>query len=92
MDPQIPANPLMPFIPYLLMFFIFYVLVIRPRNKEQDGHKKKLEGLKKNDVVVTAGGIHGTVVNVKEKTVVLRVDDSVKMEFDKTAISRVENG
>ena len=45
--------------------------------------------LKKNDQAVTVGGIHGTVVLTKEKTVVLRIDDNVKIEFDKEAIATV---
>ena len=46
--------------------------------------------LKKNDQVVTSAGIHGTVVMVKDKTVILRVDDNVKMEFDKEVIVSVQ--
>jgi preprotein translocase subunit YajC len=91
MDPQTSVNPLAQFFPFILMFLVFYLIVIRPQKKEQDAHKKKLAALKKNDRVVTAGGIHGVVSLVKETTVVLRVDDSVKLELDKTAVSRVES-
>ncbi|MCK5082671.1 MAG: preprotein translocase subunit YajC, partial [Candidatus Omnitrophica bacterium] len=42
-----------------------------------------------NDQVVTVGGIHGTVALTKEKTVMLRVDDNVKIEFDREAIATV---
>ena len=62
--------------PMILIFAIFYMLVFRPQKKEQQEKKKMRETLKKNDQAVTAGGIHGTVVLVKEKTVVLRVDDN----------------
>jgi len=48
-----------------------------------------LKNIKKNDEVVTVGGIHGTVVLVKDKTAVVRVDDNVKIEFDKESITRV---
>ena len=91
MDPQTSVNPLVQFFPFILMFLIFYLLVIKPQKKEQDEHKKKLAALKKNDAVVTAGGIHGTVSLIKETTVIVRVDDSVKLELDKSAISRVES-
>jgi preprotein translocase subunit YajC len=50
-----------------------------------------IAALKKNDEVITSGGIHGTVVNVKEKTVVLRLDENVRVEFDKEAILAVVN-
>jgi len=46
-----------------------------------------ISSLKKNDKVVTIGGIYGVVVNVKEKTVILRVSDNVKIEVDKNCIS-----
>jgi preprotein translocase subunit YajC len=71
----------------ILIFAIFYILVFRPQKKEQQEKKKLRETLKKNDQVVTIGGLHGTVVLVKEKTVVLRADDNVKLEFDKEAIA-----
>jgi preprotein translocase subunit YajC len=45
--------------------------------------------LKKNDEVVTSGGIHGTVVNVKDSVVTLRVDDNVRMDVDRNAIGRL---
>ena len=77
------------FMPMILIFGIFYFLVFRPQKKEQQEKQKMRKGLKKNDQVVTAGGIHGTVVLAKEKTVVVRVDDNVKVEFDKEAVAHV---
>ena len=49
-----------------------------------------MSNLKKGDRVVTIGGIHGKVVSVKEKVVVLRIDDRAEITFDKNAISTVE--
>ena len=43
--------------------------------------------LKKNDEVVTGGGIHGTVLNVKDNTLTLRIDENVKIEINKSAVS-----
>ena len=77
------------FIPMILIFVIFYMLVFRPQKKEQKEKQKMRGSLKKNDQAVTAGGIHGTIVLTKEKTVVLRVDDNVKIEFDREAIATV---
>ena len=73
--------------PVILIFLIFYFLLIRPQKKTQDEHKKMIAALKKNDEVITAGGIHGTVVNVKDITVTLKVDDNVKIEVQKNSIS-----
>ncbi len=73
------------------MFLMFQILVIRPEKKKQQEHKKRIDALQKNDRVVTAGGIYGTVVQIKEKTIVLRVDDNVRIEFDKESISTIKD-
>lgn len=73
-----------------LIFVVFYFLLIRPQKKMQDEHKKMIGGLKKNDEVITSGGIHGIIANVKESTVTLKVDDNVKIEIQKSSISSVK--
>ncbi len=76
---------------YVPIFLIFYFLVIAPQRKKQKELKAMLDNIKKNDEVVTSSGIHGTVVIVKEKTVVVRVDDNCRIEFDKEAIVLVKS-
>lgn len=78
-----------PIIPYVLIIGIFYFLVFKPQKDKQKQHKELLSNLKKNDQVITAHGIHATIVNVKDATVVLRIDDNAKMEVDKEAIATV---
>ncbi len=73
----------------VLIIGVFYFLLIRPQKKTQAEHKKMLESLKKNDEVITAGGIHGLVANVKDNSVTLKVDDNVKIEVQKSSISSV---
>ena len=70
---------------------LFYFLIIRPQNKKQKETKRMLEAIKKGDKVVSIGGIHGSVFQVKDSTVILKVDDNTKMEFTKNAISSVVN-
>ena len=77
-------------IPMVLIFLIMYFIVFMPEQKKKKQLKKMISELKKNDQVVTSAGIHGTVAIVKDKTVILRVDDNVKMEFDKEVIVSVE--
>ena len=77
-------------LPFLLIIVIFYFLLIRPQNKKQKETQKMLDALKKGDKVITIGGIHGTVSSVKENTVIVKVDDDCKLEFNRTAISSVE--
>ena len=72
-----------------LIIVVFYFLVIRPQNRKQRDAKKLLENIRKGDRVVTIGGMHGTVESVKDDSVVLRVDDNVKLKFNKSAVSQV---
>lgn len=87
--PQTQMNP-SAIVPLLFIFVIFYFLIIRPQKSQEKERKKMLESLNKNDEAVTTGGIHGTVVNIKDKTVSLRIDDNVKIEIDKNAIAYVK--
>jgi len=73
--------------PLILIFIVFYFLLIRPQKQKEKEHQKMIQGLEKNDEIVTAGGIHGTIVNVKEKTLILRIDENVKIEIDKSAVA-----
>ena len=84
------ASPLMNLMPVILIFVVFYFLLIRPQKKAQDEHKKMIASLKKNDEVITSGGIHGTIVNVKDNSVTLKVDDNVKVEVQKHSISTMK--
>lgn len=83
-------NPAMAqLVPMLLIFVVMYFMLIRPQMKQQKDLARMQSVLKKNDEVVTAGGIHGTVVNVKEGVVTLRVDDNVRIDVDKSAVARL---
>ena len=82
-------NGLVQMMPIFLIFFVMYFFLIRPQMKQQKDLAAMQGKLKKNDDVVTIGGIHGTVVNVKEAAVTLRIDDSVRVDVDKTAIARL---
>lgn len=73
----------------VLMIGIFYFFLIRPQNKKQKEMEKMLAALKKGDKVVTIGGIHGVVSSTKEKTIILKVDDNTKLEFNRSAIASV---
>lgn len=79
----------MTFGPLILIIIIFYLFIIRPQNKKQKETQKMLDALKKGDKIITIGGIHGVVSSVKDKTVIIKVDDNCKIEFNRTAISTV---
>ena len=71
------------------MLAIFYFLLLRPQQKQKQERERMLSSIKKGDRVVTSGGLHGTVTGLNEHTVTLRVDNQVKLEFDRSAIGRV---
>jgi preprotein translocase subunit YajC len=73
----------------VLIFVVFYFMLIRPQQKKQKETTKMLESLRSGDKIVTSGGILGTVTNVKEKTVVVRIADNVKVEMLRSAIQTV---
>ena len=77
------------FLPLIIIAVLFYFLLIRPQQKKQKEHEKLVTGVKTGDKVITSGGIHGIVANVKETTFLLKVADNVKIEFDKNSIATV---
>jgi len=78
-------------LPFILIILIIYFLMIRPQSKKQREHKMMLDNLRKGDRVITAGGIIGIIVGMKEKenTVVLKLGENVKIEILKTSISKI---
>lgn len=80
---------LMTVLPFVLIIGIFYLFIIRPQNKKQKETEKMIAALKKGDKVITIGGIHGVVHQAKEKTVIIKVDDGTKIEFNRSAVASV---
>ena len=72
----------------ILLILVFYFFMIRPQSKQNKEQQKFRDGLKKGDKIVTIGGVHGRIVEVKETTVLVEVDEGVKMLFEKSAISQ----
>ena len=91
MPPEQAGGPFGSFFPLIAIFLIFYFIVIRPERAKQKEHKEQLTKLGKNDQVVTTGGIHGTIVNVKPDTIILRIDDNVRVEVDKEAVTKIKS-
>ena len=83
------SQSLLSVVPFVLIIAIFYFFIIRPQNKKQKETQKMIDALKKGDKVVTIGGIHGLVSQTKEKTVILKLDEGVKVEFNRSAIAGV---
>ncbi|MBA4548620.1 preprotein translocase subunit YajC [Thermoactinomyces intermedius] len=76
-------------IPLILMFVVFYFLLIRPQQKRQKERMAMLNALKKGDKVITIGGIHGTIVDLTEDRVTLKVSDNTRLVFERSSVNSV---
>jgi preprotein translocase subunit YajC len=85
------ANPLALWLPIILIFAIMYFLIFRPQAKKQKQQRMMIDALKKGDKIITAGGIYGTIVGVKEKEniIIVKVDDNTKIELAKGSVAQV---
>jgi preprotein translocase, yajC subunit len=68
------------------LFAIFYFFMIRPQQKRQKEIKKFRESLGKDDSVVTAGGIHGKIRDIKEDSFIVEIADGVRIRIDKGSV------
>lgn len=75
--------------PLILIFIFFYLFLIRPQQKQRKEHQKMLDALKKDDKIITAGGLYATVVSVKGDTVEAKISDNVRIQIVKQTISTV---
>ncbi|MGR3319151.1 MAG: preprotein translocase subunit YajC [Candidatus Anammoxibacter sp.] len=78
-------------IPFGLMFAIMYFLMIRPQRKKEKERKEKLTRIRKNDKVITNGGVHGKVVSIKENSLVICIDETkdVNVKVDRNSIGTI---
>jgi preprotein translocase subunit YajC len=96
-DQQAPAgSTFFAIAPFIVIGLLFYFIVLRPERRRQLELKKMIGSLKKNDRVVTVGGIHGTVANASQDSdeIILKVDEATntKLRVSRTAIARVLAG
>ena len=73
----------------LIIFAVFYFIVIRPARRSQQETETMRDQLKNGDHVLTSSGMYGTIVGVSDEIVQLRVADSVKIQFSKSAIAQL---
>ncbi len=78
------------FVPMICVFVIMYFLVLRPQQQQRKKLQEMVDNMKTGDAVVTTGGIHGVVSNLKDgNTLMLKIADNVRIEVDKSAIASV---
>ncbi len=84
-------SPIASLLPFALMFLVLYLLILRPQMKKQKQQQQMIDELEKGDQVVTSGGIHGLIQNIKDDIIVLKIAENVKIELSRSAVSRVVN-
>ncbi len=85
-------STLMSFLPMIVIFALFWLLLIRPQQKKAKLHNQMLASLDKGTEVLTNGGIIGTIIDINEQVVQLKVADGVVMKFQRSAISgKIDN-
>lgn len=87
---QTSSNPIMGFLPLILIVGVFYFLVFMPMQKQRKQQQQMLKSLETGNVVITSGGIVGTIVtiNTDDDTLVLRVKpDNVKLQVNRSSVT-----
>lgn len=80
------SGGLMSFLPLLLIIVVFYFFMIRPQMKKQKELKKFREGLKNGDKIITTGGIYGKIAEIREGTIIIEVEDKVRLKVDTNSV------
>lgn len=89
MSPETMAY-IVQFGPLVAMMALLYFLFIRPQKKEQEKRQMMLDALKKGDRIVTIGGMFGTIVEINEKNIILKVADKIEIKFSKSAVQNLQ--
>ena len=85
------ANPIAQLLPFVLMFVVLYFLILRPQIKKQKTQQKMIDELTKGDKIVTSGGLHGVITNLKDDIITVKIADNVRVEMSRAAVSRVRD-
>lgn len=85
-------GPLVNFLPLILVFAVFYFLLIRPQQQKTKEHRMMVANLRRNDEVITSGGIYGRVVELSEKVITLEIAPNVRVRVDRPRIDSVIKG
>lgn len=91
-SPATGPHPLIQFLPLVLVFVVFYFLLIRPQQKRAKERQSMLDQLKRNDEVLTSGGVYGRVLELHEKIVTVEIAPKVSVRVDRQHIEAVLSG
>ena len=79
-------SPIVNFLPFVLIFAVFYFLLIRPQQQKQKEQRVMLANLKRDDEVITAGGLYGKIVALTDRVVTLEIAPNVRVRIDRPQI------
>jgi preprotein translocase subunit YajC len=85
-------GPLVNMLPIALMFVILYFLLIRPQQKRAREHETMVENLKRNDEIVTTGGIHARIQSLTDKVLTVEIAPNVRVRLDRAQVASVAGG
>ncbi len=85
-----PAASLLSFAPFIAIMVLFYFLMVHPQSKEKKKREEMLGGIQRGDRVLTRGGIYGTVADIKEQVLILKISDNSKVEVDRGYVETVQ--
>lgn len=91
-SPATGPHPIIQFLPLILVFVVFYFLLIRPQQKKARERQDMISHLKRNDEVLTTGGLYGKVVELNEKLVTLEIAPKVNVRVDRQHIDALVGG
>lgn len=82
-------SPFGPFLVMALIFGFFYVLVIRPQHKREKDKEAMRADIKRNDEVVTTGGLHGKVVDLRDNIIVVEIAQNVRVRMERASVEAI---
>ncbi len=85
----VPTSPLMQFLPFILLIAIFYFMMIRPQRRKEKEHAAMLDTLRAGKRVTFAGGLIGTIKEVKEATYIIEICNGATVEVARAAVGNV---
>ena len=80
---------LISFLPLALVFVVFYFLLIRPQQQKAKDHRVMLANLKKNDEIITSGGLYGRVLAIADDVITVEIAPNVKVRVDRPQIATI---
>ena len=82
-------GPLLQLLPLAMVMVIFYFLLIRPQQQKMKTHRQLIDNLKRNDEVMTGGGLYGRVIELADRIVTLEIAPNVRVRVDRTHVEVV---